>query len=173
MSAATLAARAAAAPRAARPRGAGAALAICVLLSLAVQATVLVAPLLTMHVFDGVLETPQTSHAVRCSPSAFLLALLLGGVLRQLRAALLARARGAGRAAAAAARADGLGARGAGGRHARPRARGLQDVAELRRLLGGTCWPTCSTCCPSRSALGFLWLLHPLFFAVGAGWRRC
>jgi ABC-type protease/lipase transport system fused ATPase/permease subunit len=169
MSAATLplpapAARAAA-PRADRA-ALGAALAICVLLSVAVQLTVLVAPLLTMHVFDGVLETRSTSTLFVLSAS-FLLALLLGGVLRQLRAALLARiAERAGRrlqlrALTASVRVA------LAGDLLRP-SLGLQDVAEMRRLLGGNLIAELLDLLSIPAALAFLWILHPLFFAVAA-----
>lgn len=137
---------------------------VCVLLSLAVQATMLTAPLLTMHVFDGVLESRNLSTLWVLS-AAFLGALLLGGVLQYLRAALLAAlAERMGRrlqlrALAASVRVALGGERAAAGR-------ALQDVAELRRMLGGSVPADVLDLLSIPLALGFLWLLHPLFFAV-------
>jgi ABC-type protease/lipase transport system fused ATPase/permease subunit len=139
--------------------------ALCLALSVAVQGTVLVAPLLTMHVFDGVLETRNTATLTVLS-IAFCVALLLGAVLRHLRAALLtAIAERVGRriqlqALTAAVRVAVAGqTQGAG--------LALQDVAELRRVLGGTMIADLLDLLAIPVALGFLWMLHPLFFAVG------
>ncbi len=146
------------------PRTLVPALALCVALSLAVQATMLTAPLLTMHVFDGVLESRNLSTLWVLS-AAFLGALLLGGVLQYLRAALLAAlAERIGRrlqlrALAASVRAALGGERAVAGR-------ALQDVAELRRLLGGSVPADLLDLLTIPLALGFLWLLHPLFFLV-------
>jgi ATP-binding cassette subfamily C protein len=139
-------------------------LAVCVMLSLAVQATMLTAPLLTMHVFDGVLESRNLGTLWVLS-AAFLAALMLGGVLQYLRAALLAAlAERIGRrlqlrALAASVRVALGGDRAAAGR-------ALQDVAELRRMLGGTIPADVLDLLSIPLALGFLWLLHPLFFLV-------
>ena len=141
------------------------ALAICVLLSVAVQGAVLVTPLLTMHVFDGVLRTRNLA-TLTVLAIAFLLALLLGGVLRLLRAALLSVvAERVGRrlqlrALTASVRVAMT------GDTTRP-ALGVQDVAELRRLLGGTLLSDLLDLLAIPAALGFLWMLHPLFLAVG------
>lgn len=141
--------------------------ALCLALSVALQGALLVTPLLTMHVFDGVLESRNLDTlAVLCI--AFTLALVLGGVLRALRAALLAAlAERFGRrlqlhALAASVRVA------VDGDRLRP-ALALQDVAELRRLLGGTLLPDALDLLAVPVALGFLWLLHPVFFAVGLG----
>ena len=137
----------------------------CLALSVAVQGTVLVTPLLTMHVFDGVLESRNTA-TLTVLALAFALALLLGGLLRQMRAALLAAVaerlgrRVQLRALTASVR---VALHGDGTRPAL----GIQDVAELRRLLGGTMLPDLLDLLSVPVALGFLWLLHPLFFAVG------
>jgi ABC-type protease/lipase transport system fused ATPase/permease subunit len=137
---------------------------VCVLLSLAVQATMLTAPLLTMHVFDGVLESRNLGTLWVLS-AAFLAALLLGGLLQYLRAALLAAlAERVGRrlqlrALAASVRVALGGERAAAGR-------ALQDVAELRRMLGGSVPADVLDLLSIPLALGFLWMLHPLFFAV-------
>ncbi len=145
-------------------RMAAPALLVCVLLSLAVQATMLTAPLLTMHVFDGVLESRNLA-TLWVLAAAFLAALLLGGVLHYLRAALLgALAERAGRrlqlrALAASVRVALAGDRAAAGR-------ALQDVAELRRLLGGSMPADVLDLLSIPVAMAFLWLLHPLFLAV-------
>jgi ABC-type protease/lipase transport system fused ATPase/permease subunit len=137
---------------------------VCVLLSLAVQATMLTAPLLTMHVFDGVLESRNLA-TLWVLTAAFLAALLLGGVLQYLRAALLgALAERVGRrlqlqALAATVRVALGGDRAASGR-------ALQDVAELRRLLGGSVAADVLDLLSIPVAMAFLWLLHPLFLAV-------
>jgi ATP-binding cassette subfamily C protein len=142
----------------------GLALALAVALSVAVQGTVLVAPLLTMHIFDGVLETRnQATLVVLCL--AFSVALILGGVLRHLRAALLAAiAERVGRRVQLRALTASVRIAVAGETH-RP-AMALQDVAELRRLLGGTMLADLLDLLAIPVALLFLWLLHPLFFAV-------
>jgi ATP-binding cassette subfamily C protein len=138
---------------------------LCLLLSLGVQISVLVAPLLTMHVFDGVLET-RNQATLAVLAASFATALLLGGVLRWLRAALLAAiAERLGRrvqlrALAASVRVA------LGGDRLRP-VLGLQDVAELRRLLGGTLLADLLDLLAIPLALAFLWILDPLFFAVG------
>ncbi|MGG5819309.1 ATP-binding cassette domain-containing protein [Falsiroseomonas sp. HW251] len=138
--------------------------ATCVALSVAAQGAVLVTPLLTMHVFDGVLESRSYSTLVVLA-IAFAVALLLSGLLRELRAALLAGiAERVGRrlqlrALTASVRVA------LGGEGHRP-ALALQDVAEMRRLLGGTMLPDLLDLMSIPVALGFLWLLHPLFFEV-------
>lgn len=139
-------------------------LAVCILLSVAIQATMLTTPLLTMHAFDGVMES-HNLDSLWVLALAFLIALLLGGTLRHLRAALLAGlAERVGRrlqlgALAATVRVALDGDRVAAGR-------ALQDVAELRRMLGGSVPADVLDLLSIPVALGFLWLLHPLFFAV-------
>ncbi len=135
-----------------------------VLLSAAVQGTLLVSPLLTMHVFDGVLESRNLSTLWVLS-LAFTVSLLLGGLLRHLRAALLTGL------------AERLGRRlqlqaltasvrlATGGERLLPM-QALQDVAELRRLLGGSLLANLLDLLAIPLALGFLFLLHPYFFAV-------
>jgi len=146
-------------------REVAAALALCFALSAAVQGTVLLTPLLTMHVFDGVLESRNYATLVVLTVG-FALALALGGVLRLLRAALLARiAEGLGRklqlrALAASVRVA------LGGDTTRP-ATALGDLAELRRLLGGPALADLLDLLSVPVALGFLWLMHPLFLLVG------
>lgn len=136
----------------------------CLALSVAAQGAVLVTPLLTMHVFDSVLESRSYATLVVLA-IAFSLALLLSGLLRELRAALLAAiAERVGRrlqlrALTASVRIA------LGGEALRP-ALALQDVAEMRRLLGGTMLPDLLDLLSIPAALLFLWLLHPLFLAV-------
>jgi ATP-binding cassette subfamily C protein len=147
-----------------RPVPLGAAFALALLLSLAAQATMLTAPLLTMHVFDGVLESRNLDTLTVLS-LAFLAALALGGLLRALRGALIAAvAERLGRrlqmeALTAAVRAAAEGDRG-------PAAVALQDLAELRRLLSGAVPADLLDLVAIPLALGFLWMLHPAFFAV-------
>ncbi|MBR0673267.1 ATP-binding cassette domain-containing protein [Neoroseomonas soli] len=137
---------------------------LCILLSVAVQATLLTTPLLTMHVFDSVLES-RSLDTLWVLAAAFLAVLMLGGVLRHLRAALLASmAERAGRrlelrALAATVRVSLAGERVVA-------ARALQDVAALRRLLGGSVPADVLDLLSIPLALGFLWMLHPLFFTV-------
>lgn len=139
-------------------------LAVCVLLSVAVQATMLTTPLLTMHAFDGVMES-HNLDSLWVLGLAFLLALLLGGLLRHMRAALLAGlAEQVGRRLQLSALAATVRVALAGDRIAAGRA--LQDVAELRRMLGGSVPADVLDLLSIPVALGFLWLLHPLFFAV-------
>lgn len=139
-------------------------LAVCVLLSVAVQATMLTTPLLTMHAFDGVMES-RNLDTLWVLALAFLLAALLGGVLRHLRAALLAGlTERVGRrlqlgALAATVRVALEGDRATTGR-------ALQDVTEFRRMLGGSVPADVLDLLSIPVALGFLWMLHPLFLVV-------
>lgn len=150
-----------------RPLRLGPALLLGLVLSFAVQGTLLTAPLLTMHVFDGVLEARNLDTLVVLS-SAFLLALVLGGVLRFLRAALLsAVAERMGRRLQVEALTASV--RVATGGDKAAAALALQDVAELRRLLGGSVPADLLDLLSIPIALGFLWVLHPLFFLVGLG----
>ncbi|MBR0650222.1 ATP-binding cassette domain-containing protein [Roseomonas terrae] len=139
-------------------------LALCVLMSVAVQASMLTTPLLTMHVFDGVLES-RNLETLWVLAAAMLVILLLGGLLRHLRAAMLAAlSERVGRklelrALAASVRVALGGERAVAGR-------ALQDVAELRRLLGGTVPVDILDLVSIPIALVVLWMLHPLFFVV-------
>jgi ABC-type protease/lipase transport system fused ATPase/permease subunit len=142
-------------------------LALAFALSVAVQGTLLVIPLLTMHVFDGVMGS-RNFDTLTVLGIAFATSMVLGGVLRVLRAALLAAV------------AERLGRRlqlralvasvriALGGERLRP-ALALQDVAALRRLLGGSLPGDLLDLLAIPAALGFLALLHPLFLAVGLG----
>jgi ATP-binding cassette subfamily C protein len=160
-----LAIRGPAAP--ARPLRLRAALALAVVLSVAVQGTLLTTPLLTMHVFDGVLEARNLDTLAVLS-AAFLVALVLGGVLRFLRAALLAAvAERIGRRLQVEALTASVRVATGGDKAAASLA--LQDVAELRRLLGGSVPADLLDLFSIPLALAFLWVLHPLFFLVGLG----
>jgi ATP-binding cassette subfamily C protein len=137
---------------------------LCLALSVAVQGTVLVTPLLTMHIFDGVLETRNVATLAVLS-IAFAVALMLGGVLRWLRGALLALiAERTGRRIQLQALTASVRVAVAGDQQRAAMA--LQDVGELRRLLGGTLVADLLDLLSIPAALLFLWLLHPLFLAV-------
>lgn len=159
-----LAPQLASAPRRAGRAGVMGALLLCLALSVAVQGTVLVTPLLTMHIFDGVLETRNVATLAVLS-IAFAVALILGGVLRWLRAALLALiAERAGRRIQLQALTASVRVAVAGDQQRAAMA--LQDVGELRRLLGGTLVADLLDLLSIPAALLFLWLLNPLFLAV-------
>lgn len=139
-------------------------LALCVVLSVVVQATMLTTPLLTMHVFDGLIET-RSLDTLWVLASVFGVVLLLGGVLRLLRAALLAAlAERVGRRLELRALAASVRVALAGDRTVAGRA--LQDVAALRRLLGGSVPIDLLDLVSIPIALGVLWMLHPRFFLV-------
>lgn len=147
-----------------RRGGVSGALVLCLALSVAVQGTVLVTPLLTMHIFDGVLETRNVATLAVLS-IAFAVALVLGGVLRWLRAALLALiAERAGRRVQLQALTASVRVAVAGDQQRAAMA--LQDVGELRRLLGGTLVADLLDLLSIPAALLFLALLHPLFLWV-------
>ncbi|WP_426955046.1 ATP-binding cassette domain-containing protein [Muricoccus radiodurans] len=135
--------------------------ALCLLLSLGVQIALLAAPLLTMHVFDGVLQSRNGDTLIGLGIGYGVL-VLLGGVLRYLRAALVSAAtEGAGRRLQL--RALGAATRGA---LAGDRARGLAalgDAAEVRRLLGGAVASDMLDLLIAPAAIAFLFVLHPLY----------
>jgi ATP-binding cassette subfamily C protein len=133
-------------------------------LSLAVQAAMLAAPLLTMHVYDGVLGS-RSMDTLAALAIAWLIAVALGGGFRALRAALLnavaerlARRMQAGSLGAALHRAL-AGDRGAG-------LLALQDASEVRRMLGGNTPADILDLVALPAALLVLWLLHPLYFWI-------
>lgn len=144
---------------------AGAAIALCIVLSVALQATMLAAPLLTMHVMDGVLAT-RSMATLGALAVGFVLVIALGGLFRHLRAALLAAATESSarrlqqRALRAAVGRAMQGDRTAG-------AMALQDVAELRRFLGGGTLAEMMDLLAMPVALAVLFLLHPLYGWVG------
>jgi ATP-binding cassette subfamily C protein len=130
-------------------------------LSLGVQGAMLAAPLLTMHVYDGVLSS-RSSDTLIVLAGAWLTAILLGGLLRALRSALLS------------AMAERLARRlqfqtiGAALRRALTgdRASGLlalSDAAEVRRMLGGATLSDALDMVALPVAVFVLFLLHPLY----------
>lgn len=133
-------------------------------MSLARQAAMLATPLLTMHVFDGVMEG-QNLDTLTVLSFAFLIALLMAQALRAVRAALLsALAEDLARrlsleALQAAVRSALRGSR-------RPGLAALQDTAELRRFLGGGTVADLFDMTAVPVALTVLWMLHPVYFVV-------
>lgn len=130
-------------------------------LSLGLQLALLAAPLLTMHVFDGVLQSGNTA-TLGVLALAYAGAVLLGGLLRWLRGALLAAlAEHVGRgvqlgALVAAVRVSVAGDAGRAGL-------AIADAAEQRRLLNGPLAADLLDALTVPLALAFLWLLHPAF----------
>jgi ATP-binding cassette subfamily C protein len=133
-------------------------------LSLGVQAAMLAVPLLTMHVYDGVL----TSHSIDTLAAlavAYAVTVALGGLLRGLRSALLAAL--ADRLArrmqfqglAAAVRRAVAGDRSAG-------LVALQDTSEVRRMLGGNTLADVMDLVALPAALLVLFMLHPFYFCL-------
>jgi ATP-binding cassette subfamily C protein len=136
-------------------------------LSLGVQVALLAAPLLTMHVYDGVLSS-RSSDTLLVLAAAWLVAVVMAGLLRNLRAALLAaiaeriahrlQFRSIGAALHRALQGD--------------RAAGLQalaDAGEVRRLLGGATLSDVLDLVALPAALLVLFLLHPLYGWTGLG----
>jgi ABC-type protease/lipase transport system fused ATPase/permease subunit len=141
--------------------GSAGVVALCLGLSIGVQCALLASPLLTMHVFDGVLQSRNDDTLLALSVG-FVLMVSLGGVLRYLRARLVATATDR----------TGLrlqsGALGASvrGSLAGDRARGLAalgDVSEVRRMLGGAVASDLLDLLTVPAAIAFLFLLHPLY----------
>jgi ABC-type protease/lipase transport system fused ATPase/permease subunit len=144
------------------PRWQGAALGmLAVSLSLSVQVALLAAPLLTMHVYDGVLSSRSTDTLLVLA-GAWVAAVLLAALLRGLRAALLAAI-----AERVARRLQFLSIGAALRRALRgDRAAGLlalADAGEVRRMLGGTTLPDALDLVALPAALLVLFLLHPLY----------
>lgn len=135
--------------------------AICLGLSVGVQAALLISPLLTMHVFDGVLQSRNDDTLLALSVG-FVLMVGLGGVLRYLRARLVATAT---ESAGLRLQTGALGAS-VRGALAGDRARGLAalgDVSEVRRMLGGAVASDLLDLLTVPAAIAFLFLLHPLY----------
>jgi ATP-binding cassette subfamily C protein len=134
---------------------------LAVTLSLGVQATLLAAPLLTMHVYDGVL-TSRSADTLVVLAGAWLVAICLGGWLRGLRSALLSAMveRVARRlqfdTVGVALRRAMVGDRSAG-------LLALQDAAEVRRMLGGSTISDALDLVALPAAILVLFLLHPLY----------
>ena len=136
-------------------------MALCLGLSVGLQAALLASPLLTMHVFDGVLQSRNDDTLLALS-LGFVLMVSLGGLLRYLRARLVATA---SESAGLRLQSGALGAclRGA---LVGDRARGLAalgDVSEVRRMLGGAVASDLLDLLTVPAAIAFLFLLHPLY----------
>ena len=142
-------------------------LVLCLSLSFGVQAALLASPMLTMHVFDGVLQS-RNDDTLLALTIGFGVVILMGGWLRYLRALLVAAATDqAGRRLQL--RALGASVRGA---LSGDRTRGLAalgDAAEVRRLLGGAVASDLLDLLTVPAALAFLFLLHPLYGWVALG----
>ena len=142
-------------------------LVLCLSLSFGVQAALLASPMLTMHVFDGVLQS-RNDDTLLALTIGFGVVILMGGWLRYLRALLVAAATDqAGRRLQL--HALGASVRGA---LSGDRTRGLAalgDVAEVRRLLGGAVASDLLDLLTVPAALAFLFLLHPLYGWVALG----
>ena len=134
---------------------------LCLLLSVGALGAMVAAPLLTMHVFDGVLQSRNGDTLVALG-LAYALVVLLGGGLRYLRASLVAAATdAAGRRLQF--QAMGASVRGA---LAGDRTRGLaalSDAGEVRRLLGGAVASDLLDLMMVPAATGLLFVLHPLY----------
>jgi ATP-binding cassette subfamily C protein len=139
-------------------------LVIVFFLSLAVQGSLLLTPLLMLHLIDGVLGSRNVATlAVLCTIIG--VGVGLGGLLRYLRGALLAVvAERIGRRIQLRALTASVQIAVAGDR-VRPTMT-IADVSELRRLLGGTVSSDLFDLVVVPGALLFLWALHPLLFAV-------
>lgn len=139
--------------------------ALCLALSVGVQGALLASPLLTMHVFDGVLQSGNYDTLLALA-LGFIFVIMLGGILRYLRALLVATAtESAGQRLQ-------QGALGAAvrGALAGDRTRGLAalgDAAEVRRLLGGAVASDVLDLLTVPAALAFLFMLHPLYGWTG------
>ncbi|MES2713117.1 MAG: ATP-binding cassette domain-containing protein [Pseudomonadota bacterium] len=130
-------------------------------LSVGVQCALLASPLLTMHVFDGVLQSRNDDTLLALS-LGFVLMVSLGGVLRYLRARLVATAT---ESAGLRLQSGALGAS-VRGALAGDRARGLAalgDVSEVRRMLGGAVASDLLDLLTLPAVIAFLFLLHPLY----------
>ncbi|MGG5811732.1 ATP-binding cassette domain-containing protein [Falsiroseomonas sp. CW058] len=135
--------------------------ALAVALSVGVQLVLLAAPLLTMHVYDGVMASRSVDTLIVLA-GAYLVAIALGGLLRGLRAALLSAV------AERLARRLQFQTIGAALRRALrgDRAAGLlalSDAAEVRRMLGGTTLSDALDLVALPAALVVLFMLHPLY----------
>ncbi|WP_203076797.1 ATP-binding cassette domain-containing protein [Falsiroseomonas ponticola] len=133
-------------------------------LSVARQACLLGMPLLTMHIFDGVIEG-NNLDTLTVLALAFFVALVMGGVMRAMRATLMAAlAESLARrltidALEAAVRSALAGSR-------RPGLAALQDTSELRRFLGGGTIADLFDMTATPIGLFVLYLLHPVYAVI-------
>lgn len=141
-------------------------LALSLGMSVARQCCLLGMPLLTMHIFDGVMEG-HNLDTLAVLAIAFVVALVMAGVLRAMRAGLMAAlAEGMARrltleALLAAVRSALAGSR-------RPGLAALQDTSELRRFLGGGTLADLFDMTAVPIVLAVLWMLHPIYALVVA-----
>ncbi|MBR0656781.1 ATP-binding cassette domain-containing protein [Plastoroseomonas arctica] len=142
-------------------------MALCLGLSVGVQCALLASPLLTMHVFDGVLQS-RNDDTLLALTVGFVLMVSLGGLLRYLRARLVATAT---ESAGMRLQSGALGAS-VRGAMAGDRARGLAalgDVSEVRRMLGGAVASDLLDLLTVPAAIAFLFLLHPIYGWTAVG----
>jgi ATP-binding cassette subfamily C protein len=136
-------------------------------LSLARQSLMLATPLLTMHVFDGVV-TSGNLDTLLVLALAFVTAMAMAQVMRAVRAGLMSAvsedlSRRLSLEALQAAVRSAL----AGNR--KPGIAALQDTAELRRFLGGGAIADLFDMVAVPIALVVLWMLHPVYAVVCGG----
>ena len=134
---------------------------LCILLSVGALGAMLAAPLLTMHVFDGVLQS-RNGDTLLALGVAYALIVLLGGGLRYLRSALVSAA------TSAAGRRLQFQALGASvkGALAGDRTRGLaalRDAGEVQRLFGGAVASDLLDLMMVPAATWLLFVLHPYY----------
>jgi len=138
--------------------------ALGLLATLTLQVTSLAAPLLALHIFDGVLESRNTD-TLWAIALVYAVAVALSGVLRYLRASLVSGA--AERLARHVyVQAVVTSVRSALAGDTGRSAMALQDGSELRRLLGSSAVSDLLDQMLVPLALVFLFILHPLFFAI-------
>jgi len=135
-------------------------------MSVARQACLLGMPLLTMHIFDSV-ATANALDTLTLLTLAFVTALVMAGVLRAVRAALMsALAENLARRLSIEALQAAVRSALAGSR--RPGLAALQDTAELRRFLGGSGIADLFDMVAVPICLWVLFLLHPVYGVVAA-----
>lgn len=133
-------------------------------LSVARQACLLGMPLLTMHIFDGVIEGGNLD-TLTVLALAFFVALVMGGVMRAVRAMLMAAlAESLARRLTVEALEAAVRSALAGSR--RPGLAALQDTAELRRFLGGGTIADLFDMTATPIGLLVLWMLHPVYATI-------
>ena len=136
-------------------------------MSIARQAFTLATPLLTMHVFDGVIADGNVDTLTVLS-LAFAVAVVMAGVLRAVRASLLsALAEDLTRRLSIETLTTAV--RSALGGSRKPGLAALQDQSELRRFLGGGSLADMFDMVAMPLLLFVLWLLHPVYAVVAGG----
>jgi PrtD family type I secretion system ABC transporter len=133
-------------------------------LSIARQACLLGMPLLTMHVFDGVIEGGNLD-TLTVLALCFFVALVMAGVMRAVRAMLMAAlAESLARRLTVEALEAAVRSALAGSR--RPGLAALQDTAELRRFLGGGTIADLFDMTATPIGLLVLWMMHPVYAVI-------